>query len=103
MHSSEPIPDFVLGTDEWTILWTDSSSPILPAPLKSGPWAAGGGHYPVARKRKDGTVFPSFNDALNARDVDAMMQWMTPNCIFENTYRLCKHLTYFMFFRQKYN
>ena len=26
-----------------------------------------------------------FNDALNARDVDAMMRLMTPNCIFENT------------------
>lgn len=27
-----------------------------------------------------------FNDALNARDVDAMMRLMTADCIFENTY-----------------
>lgn len=28
----------------------------------------------------------SFNEALNARDVDAMMRLMTPDCVFENTY-----------------
>jgi ketosteroid isomerase-like protein len=27
-----------------------------------------------------------FNDALNARDVDAMMSLMTADCVFENTY-----------------
>jgi steroid delta-isomerase-like uncharacterized protein len=27
-----------------------------------------------------------FNDALNAQDVDAMMQLMAEDCIFENTY-----------------
>ena len=27
-----------------------------------------------------------FNDALNARNVDAMMQLMTEDCVFENTY-----------------
>ncbi len=27
-----------------------------------------------------------FNDALNARDVDAMMRLMTPDGVFENTY-----------------
>ena len=27
-----------------------------------------------------------FNDALNARDVDAMMSWLTADCVFENTY-----------------
>lgn len=27
-----------------------------------------------------------FNDALNARDLDAMMRLMTPDCIFENTH-----------------
>jgi ketosteroid isomerase-like protein len=26
-----------------------------------------------------------FNDALNAHDVDAMMDLMAPNCVFENT------------------
>jgi hypothetical protein len=26
-----------------------------------------------------------FNDALNARDVDAMMALMTADCVFENT------------------
>lgn len=28
----------------------------------------------------------AFHDALNARDVDGMMQRMTSDCIFENTY-----------------
>ena len=27
-----------------------------------------------------------FNDALNARDVDAMMDLLTTDCVFENTY-----------------
>jgi ketosteroid isomerase-like protein len=27
-----------------------------------------------------------FNDALNARDVDALMHLMTEDCVFENTY-----------------
>jgi ketosteroid isomerase-like protein len=27
-----------------------------------------------------------FNDALNARDVDAMMSLLTSDCVFENTY-----------------
>jgi len=27
-----------------------------------------------------------FNDALNARDVDAMLSWLTADCVFENTY-----------------
>lgn len=27
-----------------------------------------------------------FNDALNARDLDGMMQWLTPDTVFENTY-----------------
>jgi uncharacterized protein (TIGR02246 family) len=27
-----------------------------------------------------------FNDALNARDLDAMMHLMTPDCVFENTH-----------------
>ena len=27
-----------------------------------------------------------FNDALNARDVEAMMSLLTPDCVFENTY-----------------
>jgi steroid delta-isomerase-like uncharacterized protein len=27
-----------------------------------------------------------FNDALNARDVDAMLSLMTSDCVFENTY-----------------
>jgi ketosteroid isomerase-like protein len=27
-----------------------------------------------------------FNDALNTRDVDAMMRLMTEDCVFENTY-----------------
>jgi ketosteroid isomerase-like protein len=26
-----------------------------------------------------------FNDALNARDIDAAMRLMTPDCVFENT------------------
>jgi hypothetical protein len=32
------------------------------------------------------SVVIRFNDALNARYVDAMMQWMTPDCVFENTF-----------------
>jgi ketosteroid isomerase-like protein len=28
----------------------------------------------------------AFNDALNARDVDAMMAFLTPDSVFENTY-----------------
>ena len=28
----------------------------------------------------------AFNDALNARDADGMMRYMTPDCVFENTY-----------------
>lgn len=31
-------------------------------------------------------VVIQFNDALNARDLDGMMELMTPDCIFENTY-----------------
>ena len=27
-----------------------------------------------------------FNDALNAADAEGMMRFMTPNCVFENTY-----------------
>ena len=27
-----------------------------------------------------------FNDALNRRDLDAMMRLMTPDCVFENTH-----------------
>ncbi len=27
-----------------------------------------------------------FNDALNARDLIGMMQWLTPDTVFENTY-----------------
>jgi ketosteroid isomerase-like protein len=27
-----------------------------------------------------------FNDALNARDIDAMLRLMTVDCVFENTY-----------------
>jgi ketosteroid isomerase-like protein len=27
-----------------------------------------------------------FNDALNARDIDAMMSLLTADCVFENTY-----------------
>ena len=27
-----------------------------------------------------------FNDALNGRDLDAMMRMMTPDCVFENTH-----------------
>ena len=30
-------------------------------------------------------VVTRFNDALNARDVEAMMRLMTPDCVFENT------------------
>ena len=32
------------------------------------------------------TVIIRFNEALNARDVDAAMRLMTTDCIFENTY-----------------
>lgn len=32
------------------------------------------------------TVVQEFNQALNRRDVDAMMRRMTPDCVFENTY-----------------
>jgi len=32
------------------------------------------------------TVVVRFNDALNARDIDATMRLMTENCVFENTY-----------------
>jgi ketosteroid isomerase-like protein len=31
-------------------------------------------------------IVQRFNDALNKRDVDGMMQWLTPDTIFENTY-----------------
>jgi limonene-1,2-epoxide hydrolase len=31
------------------------------------------------------SVIVQFNHALNARNVDAMMQLMTPDCVFENT------------------
>jgi ketosteroid isomerase-like protein len=31
-------------------------------------------------------VIIRFNDALNARDVDALMRLMTEDCVFENTY-----------------
>jgi len=31
-------------------------------------------------------VVTRFNDALNARDLNTMMQLMTPDCVFENTY-----------------
>jgi ketosteroid isomerase-like protein len=31
-------------------------------------------------------VVQRFNDALNARDLDGMMQWLTPDTVFENTY-----------------
>jgi ketosteroid isomerase-like protein len=31
-------------------------------------------------------VVVRFNDALNARDIDAAMQLMSEDCIFENTY-----------------
>jgi limonene-1,2-epoxide hydrolase len=31
------------------------------------------------------SVVVQFNHALNARNIDAMMQLMTPNCVFENT------------------
>jgi ketosteroid isomerase-like protein len=31
-------------------------------------------------------VVVRFNDALNARDVDAAMRLMTEDCVFENTY-----------------
>lgn len=31
-------------------------------------------------------VVQRFNDALNARDLDSMMQWLTPDTVFENTY-----------------
>jgi ketosteroid isomerase-like protein len=32
------------------------------------------------------SVIVRFNDALNARDVDAMLRLMTEDCVFENTY-----------------
>lgn len=32
------------------------------------------------------SIVTRFNDALNARDLDTMMQLMTPDCVFENTY-----------------
>ncbi len=32
------------------------------------------------------SVIIRFNDALNARDVDAAMRLMTEDCVFENTY-----------------
>lgn len=32
------------------------------------------------------SVVVRFNDALNARDVDALMRLMTEDCVFENTY-----------------
>lgn len=31
-------------------------------------------------------LITDFNDALNARDVDTMMQLMTDDCVFENTF-----------------
>ena len=31
------------------------------------------------------SVIEQFNDALNKHDVDAMMELMTQNCVFENT------------------
>jgi len=31
-------------------------------------------------------IVSSFNDALNAHDVDAMMQLMTKDCVFESTW-----------------
>jgi ketosteroid isomerase-like protein len=31
-------------------------------------------------------IVSSFNDALNAHDVDAMMQLMTEDCVFESTW-----------------
>jgi ketosteroid isomerase-like protein len=31
-------------------------------------------------------IVTRFNDALNARDVNAMMRLMTQDCVFENTY-----------------
>ncbi len=30
-------------------------------------------------------ILQIFNDAFNRHDVGAMMAWMTPDCIFENT------------------
>jgi ketosteroid isomerase-like protein len=32
------------------------------------------------------SVIVRFNDALNARDVNALMRLMTEDCVFENTY-----------------
>jgi len=32
------------------------------------------------------SVVVHFNDALNARDVDALLRLMTEDCVFENTY-----------------
>jgi ketosteroid isomerase-like protein len=32
------------------------------------------------------TVVVRFNDALNARDIDATLRLMTEDCVFENTY-----------------
>ena len=32
------------------------------------------------------SLITRFNDALNARDVDALMRLMTEDCVFENTY-----------------
>lgn len=31
-------------------------------------------------------IVTRFNEALNARDAEAMMRLMTPDCVFENTY-----------------
>jgi len=31
-------------------------------------------------------IVQRFNDALNARDLIGMMQWLTPDTVFENTY-----------------
>lgn len=31
------------------------------------------------------TVVERFNQALNDHDVEGMMRWMTPDCVFENT------------------
>jgi uncharacterized protein (TIGR02246 family) len=42
--------------------------------------------YPEAAPDEAVAIVTRFNDALNARDVDAMLRLMTEDCVFENTH-----------------
>jgi ketosteroid isomerase-like protein len=42
--------------------------------------------YPTSDEVNSVLLVRRFNDALNAADVDGILQCLTPDCVFENTY-----------------